>query len=221
MEIKLKSKSQKSKKPSIRYLNNMREVIYDKKWLKDAPNFEVYYMYQGVKIKKGIRQNVTVFPPLRLGKEFSKTKGHEHKNNYGEVYKVTEGKAIFLLQKRKPMSKKIEDVYAVKANKNEIVVIPSRYGHLTINPTNKTLETRDWSYKGCKSDYSFYEKMGGGCYYYITSGWIKNNNYKKVPRLRFEKPLKKLPSNLNFLKKAGMAKPRTKARLGTKQVAQT
>ena len=32
----------KVKKPDIRYLNDMREVIYDKKWLKTAPNLELY-----------------------------------------------------------------------------------------------------------------------------------------------------------------------------------
>jgi glucose-6-phosphate isomerase len=190
----------KNRKPDIRYLNDMRKVVYDKKWLKNAPNLEVYYMYRGVKIENGIKQNITIFPPLMLGKEFTKTKGHEHKGNYGEVYKVIEGKAIFLLQKRKPASKKIRDVYAVKANKNEVVIIPSVYGHITINPTNKILKTRDWSCNHCKSDYSFFERMGGACYYYTKSGWIRNKNYKKVPKLRFEKPQKKIPNNLNFLK---------------------
>lgn len=198
----LKNKKQKTEnnKPDIRYLDDMRTVLYDQEWAKTASNFEVYFMHRGIKIENGIKQNITIFPPLMLGKEFSKTKGHEHKGNYGEVYKILEGKAIFLLQKRKPVSKKIEDVYTVKTNKNEVVIIPPAYGHITINPINKVLKTRDWSYKNCKSDYSFFERMGGACYFYTKDGWIRNKNYKKVPKLRFEKPLKKMPKNLDFLK---------------------
>jgi hypothetical protein len=49
--------------------------------------------------------------------------------------------------------------------------------------------------------------MCGACYYYILqpgSGqatWIKNENYKSVPELRFEQPVKSVPENLDFLKK--------------------
>jgi glucose-6-phosphate isomerase len=191
----------KIKNPQIRYLNELRKVLYDKQWAKTASNFGVYYMWREIRKKKGIKQNITFFPPSMLGKEFAKTKGHEHKGNYGEVYKVTKGKAIFLMQKRRRDSKKIEDVYAVKTNRNEVAVIPSGYGHITINPTDRALKTMDWSYEKCESDYSFFEKMRGACYFYTKSGWIKNKNYKKIPRLHFEKPLKKLSTDLSFLKR--------------------
>ena len=190
----------KVKNPQIRYLNELRKVLYDKNWAKKTPNFEVYYMYREVRKSNGIKQNITFFPPLMLGKEFTKTKGHEHKGGYQEIYKVTQGKAIFLLQKRQPNSNHIEDVYVVKTKNNEFVIFPPGYGHIAINPTNKALKTRDWSCEDCKSDYAFFEKMGGACYYYTIDGWIKNRNYKKVPKLRFEKPLKKLPTSLSFLK---------------------
>jgi len=38
----------KTIKPDIRYLEDMKSVIYDKKWLKTAPNRELYYMYRDV-----------------------------------------------------------------------------------------------------------------------------------------------------------------------------
>jgi len=47
--------------------------------------------------------------------------------------------------------------------------------------------------------YDFIAKMGGACYFYTKEGWIKNKNYTKIPSLRFEKPLKVLPKNLDFL----------------------
>ena len=196
----MKEVNLQNKKPDIRHLDDMKRVLYDQKWARTAPNLKVYFMYRGIKIKNGIKQNITIFPAIMLGREFSKTKGHEHNKKYGEVYKVIKGKAIFLLQKRKPTSKVIEDVYAVKANKTEGVIVPSEYGHVTINPAKKLLQTRDWSCENCKSDYSFFEKMQGACYYYTVNGWIKNANYKKIPKLRFKKPLRKIPKNLGFLK---------------------
>jgi oxalate decarboxylase/phosphoglucose isomerase-like protein (cupin superfamily) len=42
--------------------------------------------------------------------------------------------------------------------------------------------------------------MQGACYYYTKNGWIKNENYKNVPPLRFEESLKSEPTNLDFLK---------------------
>jgi len=91
----------KNKKPDIRYLNDMKNVLYDQQWAKTASNFELYYMYRGLKEKDGLRYDITVIPARMLGKEFTKTKGHEHVGNYGEVYIVLEGKAIYLMQKRR------------------------------------------------------------------------------------------------------------------------
>jgi glucose-6-phosphate isomerase len=193
MEINLKNK-----KPEIRYLNDMKVVLYDKKWAETTHNFPLYYMYRGVKEKGDLRYDITVIPPRMLGKEFNKTKGHEHSNNYQEVYIVLDGKAIYLIQKYK--NNRINDVYVVEAKKSEAVIIPLRYGHITINPSEKRLVEANWLNKKCKNIYNLFERKKGACYYYTKSGWIKNKNYKKVPKLRFEKPLKVVPKNLNFLK---------------------
>ena len=186
------------KNPDIRHLYDMKSVLYDKKWLKTAPNLELYYMYRGVKNKNGLRYDITVIPPLMLGKEFAKTKGHEHLKNNPELYEVLEGEAIFLAQKRKGDS--VSDIYAVKAKKGEAVVIPPGYGHATINPSKKTLKMANWVDKNCQSDYSPIGKRKGFCRFYLKAGWVKNKNYKNIPELRFEKPLKSTPKNLDFLK---------------------
>ncbi len=194
MEVKLKNRI-----PDIRYLDDMRDVLYDQKWTAQAPNAEFYYMYRGIKKKKGLRYDITVIPAKMLGKEFVKTKGHEHIGNYGEIYIVLEGKAIYLMQKREKDS--ILDVFAIKAKKGDIAVIPPGYGHITINPSkSQELKMANWVSKKCKSDYSPIEKMAGGCYFYTEKGWIKNKNYKKVPKLRFEKPRKTMPENIDFLR---------------------
>jgi glucose-6-phosphate isomerase len=185
-------------KPEIRYLNDMREVLCDKKWAKKAPNFELYYVYRGITKRGDLRYDITIIPPRMLGKEFVKTKGHEHSKNYGEIYIVLEGQAIYLFQKCK--GEKVEDVYAAKAKKGEVVIIPPGYGHLTINPSRKNLIEANWCSEKCQNKYELFEKMKGACYFYTKSGWIKNKNYKFVPKVRFEKPLKKMPKDLDFLK---------------------
>ncbi len=165
----------------------MKQVIYDKDWLRNASNLEVYYMFRAIKKKNRLRYDITIIPSLMLGKEFVKTKGHKHLGNYQELFEVLEGQAIFLAQKRKKGF--IEDVYAVPAKKGEIVIIPSGYDHITINPIKKILKVGNWIAEECKNDYSPIEKKQGICYFYTKSGWIKNKNYKKVPKLRFEKSL--------------------------------
>ena len=185
-------------KPQIRYLNEMKSVLYDQKWSKTAPNLEVYYMYRGVKKKNGLRYDITVIPSQMLGEEFPKTKGHHHSNQYQEVYRVLEGEVIFLAQKGK--KNLIEDVYAIRAKKGGVVIVPSGYEHLLINPSKKRLKIGNWISERCQNIYDFSERLQGACYYYTKRGWIKNKNYGKVPQLRFEKPLKSLPSDLSFLK---------------------
>jgi glucose-6-phosphate isomerase len=185
-------------KPDIRRPQDMKRALYDKKWAKVAPDYELYYMYRGIKEKDGLRYDITVFPPLMLGNEFIKTKGHEHIGDFGEAYIVLKGKAIFLAQKR--TNKKIEDVFAVKAGRGQVILIPVGYGHITINPSKKTLEVGNWQKKECRSDYKMFDKMNGACYYYTNKGWVKNKMYKNTPVLRFVRPLNSLPKNLkNYL----------------------
>ncbi|MFH1424003.1 MAG: glucose-6-phosphate isomerase family protein [Candidatus Nealsonbacteria bacterium] len=185
-------------KPDIRFLNDMKEVLYDRKWADHASNFELYYMYRGVKNKNELRYDITVIPPLMLGQEFVKTKGHAHQEAYGEVYIVLAGQAFYLLQKY--AGNKIEDVYAVKAKKGDVVVIPAGYGHITINPSKKeTLKEANWVCKACQNVYDSFVEKQGASYYFTTKGWIKNKKYGKIPKLRFAKPLKAMPKNLDFL----------------------
>lgn len=195
MEVNLKNLT-----PDIRKLSDMKNVLYDQEWLKTAGNPELYYMYRGIEEKKGIRYDITIIPPAMLGSEFVKTKGHYHIETYQEVYTVVEGEAIYLMQK-KNNKEEIEDAYAVKAQKGDTVIVPSFYGHITINPSEtQELKMANWVSPQCQSDYSLYEKLRGACYYYLKTGWIKNENYKSVPELRFEEPLKSIPQDLSFLK---------------------
>ena len=186
------------KKPDIRYLDDIRKVLYDKEWAKTAPNFKLYHMYRGLKKKKGLRYDITVIPPRMLGKEWVKTKGHYHVGNYGEIYSVLKGRAIYLMQKGR--KGKLTDAYYVKAKKGEHVIIPPQYAHITINPSLKEeLKMANWVSEKCMSDYKGIEEKRGACYFYTKSGWVKNKKYKRIPKLRFKRPKKSMPKNLSFL----------------------
>lgn len=191
-------------KPDVRHLDELRGLLYDKEWEKTAPNLELYYMYRMLKEENGLRYDVTIVPAKMLGSEFVKTKGHAHAGFYGEIYAVLEGEGFYLYQKGD--GNKIMDCCVVKAKKGDIVSVPAGYGHVTINPGNNNLKMANWVKKEDKGNFSLFEKMHGACYYYILqpgsgqASWVKNENYKSVPELRFEEPLKSVPENLNFLK---------------------
>lgn len=185
--------------PDIRYLYDLKGVIYDKKWFSSSDNIELYYMYRGIKGDGSLRYDITVIPPNMLGVEFTKTKGHYHPGNFGELYLVLEGEAIYLMQKV-DKNGEIEHIYAVKATKGDSVIIPPKYGHITINPSNKDLKMANWVSGSFESIYEPIEKMGGGGYFYTISGWIKNSNYKDLPELETKKPEKNIPTDLSFLK---------------------
>lgn len=181
----------------MRTLKDMEEVVYDKDWLDGAGNEELYYMYRGIDEKDNLRYDITVIPPLLMGKEFVKTKGHKHHGNFGELYIVLEGRAIYLLQKTE--GGKVKDVYYVKAKKGDHIIIPPHYAHVTINPSYQPLKMANWISKNCVSEYGGIVEKKGACYYFTLSGWIKNKNYQKVPKLHSKKPNKKFPENLSFL----------------------
>jgi len=203
MEIKSRIKKQetRNKIPDIRYLYDMKDLIYDKKWLKTAPNFELYYMYRGLKEKDGLRYDITVVPSRMLGKEYVRTKGNRNNKNFPELYTVLKGEAIFLLQKTKGRKISIiEDIAVVKVKPGDWIIIPAKYAVVMINPSKKTLKTGNWVSNKNQNIYSELKAMKGAGYFYTKKGWIKNNNYKKVPKLRFEKPRKTMPKSLDFLK---------------------
>jgi len=186
--------------PDVRNLDDMREVLFDQEFAKNTENVGLYSMYRGIEENNGIRYDITIVPARTLGQEFVKTKGHYHIGKYGEVYTVLEGQAIYLMQ-RKVTASEIAHVYAVKAKKGDVVVIPSNYGHITINPSEtEDLKMANWVASECKSDYSDFEKLQGGCYYYTKNGWVKNDHYRIVPELKFEGTLKEVPKDLEFLK---------------------
>jgi len=197
MEIKSFRQLVNKKPDLVRNLKEMEKVLCDKKWYKSAKNFNVYYVWRGVKWKGELRYDITIIPPKMLGKEFPKTKGHKHLDGFQELITVLEGEAFYFAQWGKENN--IEKIEVVKAKSGDWVIVPPDCDHLTINPSKKELVMANWLSKKCKSDYSLFEKYQGAGYYYTKDGWIMNKNYQKIPKLKFKSPLKKKPKNLSFL----------------------
>ena len=187
------------KESFTRRLKQMKRVVYDKEFAKENPDLKLYEVYRNVKHDKDLRYDITIIQPRMLGDEFVRTKGNRNKNGFQELYTVIEGKALFLLQKFN--DKRVEDVFAVKARAKESVIIPPEYWVVIINPSKEeTLETENWVSNKTENEYKELEKMKGPCYFYTSRGWVKNEEYEKVPEIKDEASLKDEPESLDFLR---------------------
>jgi len=193
--------------PSIRYLTKMTDVLFDQEWAKTAPDLKLYYMYRDIFINKeehreikkaNLRYDITIMPPIMLGKEFNKTTGHDHplvpdtKITYPEIYQVLSGQAIFLIQDS--YGDQIKEVYVVKANKDDWVIIPPNYEHLMINASDKELKNANWICRDFGSNIYKPFRLKQGFSYFALQGpkgevkWQKNPHYQDIPELKFMKP---------------------------------
>lgn len=185
--------------PDVRTVYDMKDVVADRKWLETAENFELYYMYRELAqnekelrliIEFGLRFDITVIPPAKLGKEYVKTAGHYHPKvpkaniSYTEIYQVLEGSATYLLQKAGRKGR-VLDVAVVEVEKGDIVFIPPDYGHITINRSKKVLKMANWVCRDFSSLYEPVKKFGGGAYFLLEDGFVRNPNYASVPEIRW------------------------------------
>lgn len=193
-------------KPQIRHLNELKEVLFDQKWAEQSPDLELYYVYRDLAenktdkekiVSQNLRYDITVLNPVMMGKEFNKTAGHDHplvpnaEITYPEIYEVLEGEAIFLLQDSE--KNKIKDIRAVKAGKNDKVIIPPDYEHLIINSTREELKTANWICREFPSNlYKPFRAQQGFSYYGLKDNggikWVKNKNYAAAMEPKFSVP---------------------------------
>jgi len=202
---------------SIRKLFDIKEVIYDQKWIENQKkNIDLYFMYRDFTRKEdkylfdqySIRFDITIIPPKSLGKEFNKTAGHFHPDakighSYPEVYEVMSGKGIYLLQKESKDEKLIE-ILIIKAKTGDQILIPPGYGHITINPTkNKLLVMNNLVSSKFNSIYEPIKTKKGAAYFLLKNGkWIRNLEYSKEIIIKKAKPnrITDKPFYLAFLK---------------------
>jgi len=196
MELEIFGKKYKA---SIRRASDLKPVLaYPEKLTED---FDAYYMFRDIYRNEAeqkrildarLRYDYTIIPPAEIGGECIKTYGHYHPEvhpgmSYPEVYQVLEGEAIYLLQKVE--GDRVVDCIAVESKRGDVVIIPPNYGHVTINPSNKTLKMSNWVCREFSSIYEPYTRMRGACYYYVNKQWIGNPRYPELPDLKFAKPV--------------------------------
>lgn len=186
--------------PEVRRRSDMQEVLYDDQ---DEELDRLYYMYRGVALvedlpaikEAGLRYDITAIRPGTISGEYVKTAGHYHPPKEGtgltwpEIYEVLHGRAHYLLQK--PASDqpgKLEEVYLIAAKPGDKVLIPPRFGHITINPGKDFLIMSNWVADGFSSLYEPFRQMKGGAYFELKGNkapeFITNPNYSKVPPLK-------------------------------------
>ncbi len=198
----------KERIPSVRVVQDMKEVILDKKWAEKNSSQPLYYMYRDLaenkedaqKIKAAnLRFDILESTAIKLGNEYNKTAGHYHSMShdkdftYPEIYELIKGEAYYLIQKVE--SDKVVDVYAVRASGGDKVIMPSNYGHFTIFLADDSIRTSNWTPSDSLSDYGPIKQKHGAAYYALIDKeskdgvcWVKNENYSYIPPLRFLKP---------------------------------
>lgn len=174
--------------PSVRTVADM-ENVFAVRPSNQNPETPLYYMYRDLYKTHGdhewlmrnhLRYDITRIPAGIINGEYTKTKGHYHPLNeagvaYPEVYEVLSGYAYYLLQKRDHT-----DVIVVAARAGDVVLIPSGYGHVTINPGKDELVMANLVSTDFASEYGEINEMHGAAYYYMKKdGWVPNPNYGK------------------------------------------
>ncbi|MCK5847769.1 MAG: hypothetical protein KAH01_01060 [Caldisericia bacterium] len=164
----------------------------------------LYKMYRGIRLVNDnssilsgrIRHDITVVMPGRVNEEYIKTIGHIHpimkeqtkesKLRYPEIYSVIHGTAYYIIQKYSNDLKSIEDIEAVCVNEGEHIIIPSHYGHVTVNTKSTPLVMANIIENSFASNYKPYKEKRGAALYikYEAENPIKfekNENYKNLP----------------------------------------
>jgi glucose-6-phosphate isomerase len=190
--------------PAVRRLYGLREVAFDSAWFEGAPDRDAYYMYRDLALtptdaeamkRYDLRYDITIIPPFAMGLEFVKTYGHYHplvnpklRYTYPEIYEVLDGDAHYLLQRTQD-EESVDEVILVKTTRGDKVIIPPNCGHVTINPSERTLKMANWVCRSFDSVYEPYEKLRGGAYYELINGrLLPNRAYRHVPEIKIAYP---------------------------------
>lgn len=186
--------------PAVRRLGEMRAVLYPAGEPDRAEDERaLYYMYRALNLsehrelfqEKGIRYDVTVLEPGRIGLEYIKTAGHYHplkpgaSCTYPEVYEVLHGRACYLIQKPHDLQdprQGLAQVIVVDAGPGDKVLIPPDFGHITINPGTDFLVMSNLVASAFQSVYEPLVEMGGGGYFGLVSAAAASGrgDYKEI-----------------------------------------
>lgn len=190
-----------SKHYAARPHEKMQEVLMDK----DAIGPPIhYYMIRG-DMKNGRGNNITVWEPGMVGREYIKTYGHYHIGKLDETYMFIAGQGIALLQKLavdargNMIPNVVEEFKAIPVKVGDKLFIPANYGHLVANTGPDFLVTSDDSPVNFgevnpaslpgHADYELVKQMRGFAFYVVENNGkpalLKNKLYRELRKVEF------------------------------------
>ncbi|MDT7886166.1 MAG: glucose-6-phosphate isomerase family protein [Thermoproteota archaeon] len=184
--------------PSIKRLEDLIDVFYDFENL--DKNIILYYVYRNLNNEESraytelyqLRFDVTVLPPIEIGKEKNKTHGHYHPEAapgraFPEIYQILKGEALFILQNIE--GDEVKSVLLIRGKERELIMIPPNYGHNMINIGKDVLITMNLVSNRFLPLYELYKIKKGSCLYFLKNNkLIKNKNYAKIIEIKMLKP---------------------------------
>ena len=187
-------------KPAPQHLRSMRRVLLDP----SATSPEIPYCAfpdvvlrtdEGVFNELGVRHNLLLLRPGRVGPEFIKTRGHALLCAGGvrcpEAYAVLRGRALFLLQEHRQQPEepagrvRLADVRQIEALAGQKVVVPPTYGVVVINLGSEPLALSNLMAAQAWPVHQVYDRMRGAAYY-ITE---RDGEMAAEPNRRYAEPL--------------------------------
>ncbi len=193
-ELLMQSQPQRA---DVRTVRQMRDVVLDRGAALQMPSEKpLYYMFRAVQrpqdaalfTNAGMRYDITVLPPLKIGPEFNKTYGHYHelatqKLTYPELYEILHGEALYVLQLRQSrVSNEVLKVFLVHAKKGDKVLVPPNFGHVTVNPSKtEPLVMDNLVESNFRSEYMLYRQKHGAAVYVLEGENKKNGSYHQFP----------------------------------------
>lgn len=189
--------------PSSRRLEDAAPVLLYPS--EDGPAV-LYDMYRGTGLMKdlkairdsGLRFDVTVIYPGKIGSEYVKTVGHYHPKvpgepwTYPEIYQVLSGKAHFLMQRGGEVSGEVDDFVVADFEQGDILLIPPFYAHVTVNPGQGPVVLANWIAADFESVYEPIRLRKGLAFYDVEykgqSIFMPNDSYGSHPKPRLVKP---------------------------------
>lgn len=176
---------------SIRGLSGMIPVLKDSGAQGPDP---VYWVFSETTESKWA--NLTIIVPGDYNSECPKTFGHYHGVDINETYHLIEGEGVLVMQKKffdgsgNWIEDKVEEVYLIKANPGDEILITPVWGHSWSNVGElPIISFDDWRSGHKSSDYEVIERLQGMAYYLIKeNGEIKtvpNSNYKDLPEAKW------------------------------------
>lgn len=161
-----------------------------------------YYMIRG-DMKNGRGNNITIWEPGKVGREYIKTYGHYHVGKLDETYKFISGVGIALLQKlavnenENMIADIVEEFQAIPVKAGDELFIPAGHGHLVVNTGPDFLVTSDDSPVNFgdvnpaslpgHADYELVKQMRGFAFYVVENNGkpalVKNKLYKEIRKI--------------------------------------